>query len=174
MTVVYICSVGETQNTGEMDIRFHDLRHTAATLMLGPQRINIRTVSEVLGHADISTTLRIYAHVLDSMRQEVADKMDEMFVVQCGTGGRMDKMTKSIRVIVAHGGYGCDTGCCGHWVELADSEDEEEIGGFQFTHPYGEDKREWALRFAQEMVTKEYGADHVVDLDWENSFICED
>lgn len=69
------------RKAGLPHIRFHDLRHTAATLMLGPQRINIRTVSEVLGHADISTTLRIYAHVLDSMRQEVADKMDEMFVV---------------------------------------------------------------------------------------------
>lgn len=75
---------------------------------------------------------------------------------------------KSIRVIVAHGGYGCDTGCCGHWVEL---ETEARVGDFEFSHPHGEDFREWAQALAQDMVTREFGADHVADLDWENSFI---
>lgn len=89
---------------------------------------------------------------------------------------------KSIRVIVAHGGYGCDTGCCGHWVELADREEigdgftEGYIGdGFQFTHPpYKADFREWAIAFAQEQVEREYGKDHVADLDWEHSFVMDD
>jgi hypothetical protein len=79
--------------------------------------------------------------------------------------------SKRIRVIVAHGGYGCDTGCCGHWIEV---EGEDVERGFAFTHPYGKDFREWAIRFAQETVEKEYGPDHVADLDWENSFVSDD
>ena len=55
-------------------IRFHDLRHTAATLML-QQGIHPKIVQERLGHADISMTLNIYSHVLPSMREEAAEKM---------------------------------------------------------------------------------------------------
>ncbi len=59
-------------------IRFHDLRHTAATLLLG-QGIHVKVVSEMLGHADVSITLRIYAHVLPHMQQQAADAMDATF-----------------------------------------------------------------------------------------------
>ncbi len=44
-------------------IRFLDLRHTAATLVLA-SGVNVKVVSEMLGHADVSITLRVYAHVL--------------------------------------------------------------------------------------------------------------
>ena len=46
--------------------RVHDLRHTAATLMLS-RGVPIKVVSEMLGHADVNTTLSIYAHVLPDM-----------------------------------------------------------------------------------------------------------
>jgi integrase len=59
------------------DIRFHDLRHTAATLML-QQGIHPKVVQERLGHSDISMTLNTYSHVLPSMQEEAADKMDEL------------------------------------------------------------------------------------------------
>jgi integrase len=49
------------------DIRLHDIRHTAATLLLS-HNVNIKVVSEMLGHADIATTLRIYGHVLPTMQ----------------------------------------------------------------------------------------------------------
>ncbi|MBA3823620.1 MAG: site-specific integrase [Ktedonobacterales bacterium] len=59
------------------DTRFHDLRHTCATLLLA-DGVNIKVVSEMLGHADISITLRIYAHVLPGMHEIAADSMDRL------------------------------------------------------------------------------------------------
>ena len=44
-------------------VRFHDLRHTAATLML-LANVPVAEVSEMLGHADPSVTYRVYAHTL--------------------------------------------------------------------------------------------------------------
>jgi integrase len=54
------------------EIRFHDIRHTAATLLLR-RGVNVKVVSEMLGHADISITLRIYAHVIPNMQQVAAE-----------------------------------------------------------------------------------------------------
>ena len=45
-------------------IRFHDLRHTAASLMIR-RGIPPKTVSECLGHADVAFTLRTYTHLYD-------------------------------------------------------------------------------------------------------------
>ena len=59
------------------DIRFHDLRHTAATLML-QQGVNPKIVQERLGHADITLTLNTYSHVLPAMQEEAAAKVDEL------------------------------------------------------------------------------------------------
>jgi integrase len=65
------------KEAGLPDIRFHDLRHTAATLML-QQGVHPKVVQERLGHADISLTLNTYSHVLPSMQEEAAEKMDEL------------------------------------------------------------------------------------------------
>jgi integrase len=62
---------------GLPDIRFHDLRHTAATLML-QQGIHPKVVQERLGHSAISLTLDTYSHVLPSMQEEAAKAMDEL------------------------------------------------------------------------------------------------
>jgi len=59
------------------DIRFHDLRHTAATLML-KQGVSVKVVQERLGHADASMTLNVYSHVTPGMQKEAAEKMDEI------------------------------------------------------------------------------------------------
>jgi integrase len=56
-------------------IRFHDLRHTHATLLL-QQGENVKVVSERLGHASIAITLDTYAHVLPSMQQQAAVRID--------------------------------------------------------------------------------------------------
>jgi integrase len=56
-------------------IRFHDLRHTAATLLL-TQGINPKVVSEMLGHASVELTLDTYTHVLPDMQAQVASAMD--------------------------------------------------------------------------------------------------
>ncbi len=77
-----------------------------------------------------------------------------------------------MKVVVMHGSYGCDTGCCGHWVEV----DGERIGGFEFLHPNlrREDPREWALDLAREMVEKKFGKGHAFDLDWDNCVVFDD
>jgi integrase len=59
------------------EIRFHDLRHTAASLML-QEGIHPKIVQERLGHSRISLTLDIYSHVLPAMQQEAAAKLDEL------------------------------------------------------------------------------------------------
>ena len=59
-------------------IRFHDLRHTHATMLLS-QGIHAKVISERLGHSNIKTTLDIYSHVLPSMQEEAANKIDALF-----------------------------------------------------------------------------------------------
>ncbi|MBW7476669.1 site-specific integrase [Paenibacillus oenotherae] len=58
-------------------IRFHDLRHTVATLMLS-RNINPKVVKEILGHSDIRVTLDTYSHVLPSVHKETAKKFGSM------------------------------------------------------------------------------------------------
>ncbi len=60
---------------GVPDIRFHDLRHTAATLRL-VQGVDPRTTMATLGHSQISLTLNTYTHVLPALKGEAAAKMD--------------------------------------------------------------------------------------------------
>lgn len=60
------------------ELRFHDLRHTHATLLLMMGE-NPKVVQERLGHAKISITLDTYSHVLPSMQKGVADKLNEAF-----------------------------------------------------------------------------------------------
>lgn len=62
------------KRAGLPDIRFHDLRHTFATLALR-QGVSVKVLQEILGHANIRITLDIYAHVLPDMQQEAIDKM---------------------------------------------------------------------------------------------------
>ena len=59
-------------------IRLHDLRHTAATLMLRAG-VQLKVVSETLGHASIALTGDLYGHVLPSMQDEAASRMDALF-----------------------------------------------------------------------------------------------
>ena len=56
-------------------IRFHDLRHTAATLMLA-EGVPLAVISELLGHAGIAITASHYAAVVPQLRQDAADAMD--------------------------------------------------------------------------------------------------
>jgi integrase len=59
------------ERLGIEDAHFHCLRHTFATEMLRAG-VNVKVVSEMLGHASVSTTLRIYAHVLEDMQADAA------------------------------------------------------------------------------------------------------
>ena len=59
---------------GLRDVRLHDLRHTAASLLLA-QSIHPRVVMELLGHSQIGLTMNTYSHVMPSLMSEAADSM---------------------------------------------------------------------------------------------------
>ena len=72
-------------------IRFHDLRHTCATLMLS-QGIDIKTVSQMLGHADAAFTMNTYTHVTEGMQQKAADAMSELIKDSTKPSGKIIKI----------------------------------------------------------------------------------
>ena len=74
-----ICSwFDKWQNKNNIrNIRFHDIRHTHATILLA-LGVDIKTISERLGHADIQTTLNIYADVLKELDEQSAEKIDNL------------------------------------------------------------------------------------------------
>jgi integrase len=64
-------------------IRFHDLRHSAASLLLA-QGVPLRMIMEQLGHSSIALTANTYAHVMPTAMREVADKMELILGAQEG------------------------------------------------------------------------------------------
>jgi integrase len=64
------------KRAGLPQIRFHDLRHTCATLLL-TKNVNPKIVSEMLGHASIAITLDTYSHVLPNMQDSAAEAMED-------------------------------------------------------------------------------------------------
>ncbi len=66
------------KKAGLPDVRFHDLRHSVATVLL-TAGVDLKVVSELLGHSSIAITADIYAHVLPKQQQEVVNKMDDLF-----------------------------------------------------------------------------------------------
>ena len=74
------CSVGSTMRlildrAGCKHVRFHDLRHTFATMAL-ENGMDIKTLSSVIGHKSSATTLDIYAHTTDAMQHNAAANIE--------------------------------------------------------------------------------------------------
>jgi integrase len=79
-------------------IRFHDLRHTSATLLLA-QDVHLKIVQERLGHADIGMTLNRYSHVTPSMQREAAEALDraiENAAISGEAGGEEDERPDAV------------------------------------------------------------------------------
>src|SRR3954451_14789678 len=64
------------QQTNLRQVRIHDLRHTAASVLLA-QGVPARVVMEILGHSQISVILNTYAHVAPEVSREAADRVDD-------------------------------------------------------------------------------------------------
>jgi integrase len=58
------------------DTRFHDLRHTCATLLLS-RNVNPKIVSEMLSHSSIAITLDTYSHVLPTMQESAIRALED-------------------------------------------------------------------------------------------------
>jgi integrase len=69
------------KRAGLPSIRFHDLRHTHATLLLA-LGTNAKVMSERLEHASITITLRTYSHVMPTMQREAAAKLDGILLLK--------------------------------------------------------------------------------------------
>lgn len=67
---------------GLPDIRFHDIRHTIASLLFAEKNVHPKFVSELLGHSSIVVTLNRYSHVINPMNTVVADSLDELVVTK--------------------------------------------------------------------------------------------
>lgn len=56
-------------------MRIHDLRHSAVAILIA-QGVNIKAISELVGHSSVAFTLQVYGHLLEEAKREPADKMD--------------------------------------------------------------------------------------------------
>lgn len=65
-------------------MRLYDLRHSCATLLLAAGE-NPKVVSERLGHANVSLTLNVYSHVLPTMQQAAAERLEKLVFDGAGT-----------------------------------------------------------------------------------------
>lgn len=60
------------------DIRFHDLRHTAATMMI-ESGISIKIVQDILGHSNLATTADIYSHISESAKENAMRQLEVVY-----------------------------------------------------------------------------------------------
>ncbi len=65
------------EKAGLPRMRLHDLRHSAATILLG-NKTHPKLVQELLGHSSIDITMDIYSHVLPSMQQEIMEQWNDL------------------------------------------------------------------------------------------------
>ncbi len=71
-------------SAGLPPMRFHDLRHAHASLLLAAG-VHPKVVQERLGHSQVSTTLDTYSHVAPSLQREAAGRIDELLAgAPCG------------------------------------------------------------------------------------------
>ena len=75
MRELYIAYHRVLDRGGRPRVRFHDVRHTAATLMLS-RGIHPKIASEMLGHSSIAITLDLYSHVTETLQREAARAVD--------------------------------------------------------------------------------------------------
>lgn len=68
------------KRAGLPNVRFHDLRHTCATIAL-EEGVDIKALSSMLGHADVAFTMNTYVHATKKLKTTAADKMEAAFEI---------------------------------------------------------------------------------------------
>ena len=84
------------RRAGLPDIRFHDLRHTCATLLL-TKGVHPNIVSEMLGHSSVSITLDVYSHVIPGLGEAAAGAMEDAMGNDPGVGSVGGVSNKEVR-----------------------------------------------------------------------------
>jgi integrase len=88
---------------GLENVRFHDLRHTFASLML-LRGAKPKVISEALGHASVAFTMDVYSHIIDGMQEDAMALLDE--VLPAGKNGMSRKnnanLTPRVDVILSN------------------------------------------------------------------------
>ena len=74
---LYVHFKAIVKKMGRPEVRFHDIRHTFATLSL-QSHIDPKTLSEALGHATVAFTLDVYGHSNEDMKQQAADQLEQL------------------------------------------------------------------------------------------------
>ncbi|MFQ7073321.1 MAG: tyrosine-type recombinase/integrase [Christensenellales bacterium] len=74
---LYVHFKAIVKQMGRPEVRFHDVRHTYATLSL-QSHVDPKTLSEALGHATVAFTLDVYGHSNADMRQQAADQLERL------------------------------------------------------------------------------------------------
>ena len=72
-------------------IRFHDLRHSVATVLLSDPKVHPASVAALLGHAQISTTLDVYSHVMTGLADRAVESLDRQL------NGGLEKVMSSVK-----------------------------------------------------------------------------
>jgi len=60
-------------------IRIHDFRHSYASMLIN-KNVDIYTISQMFGHADIKTTINTYGHLYPDKRKEITNLLDKQFI----------------------------------------------------------------------------------------------
>ena len=90
---------------GLPEMRFHDLRHSAATLMLG-QAVHPKIVGEMLGHSQTGITMDLYSHVTPTMQEQALRALDALLGIRLAikrSPGRCLQGSKHRSALVAQG-----------------------------------------------------------------------
>ena len=69
------------ERAGLPHMRFHDLRHTAATLLLS-EGVHPKVVQERLGHSSIAVTMDVYSHVMPTLQRDAAERLDRLLAAR--------------------------------------------------------------------------------------------